>query len=196
METTLEKFISLFPDKEKVMRDIWKERKKIETFDIELKDGINFTNDPMKMILCGASIESSYSPQSPSFKYLPTLVLQPYIGMIYIKDPEYTMVLNTPKGELIAPKYKCRAFVMCTGKKILKKFPTYTEDHTLYNAFDCIKDKPLAVIHSNTPPVQIHLDCMDMFEQESGHTAVCGRRITPFETIEMYYKNNKFRGWK
>lgn len=199
MNQTIEKFIARFPNKEKVIREIWKVRKDCGIIDKcigKTKHGeVWFTTDPEKMLMCGASIKSSYSPDSKSFDYLPTLVLQPYIGMIYIAYDE-NWGLDTTAGMIVAPKYKCRAFVMHENGNILAKFPTYEEPNKFL--FDPLKmfepEKKFVAITSNTPPVEIHLDCMDLWHHKDGHVATYGQYINPQELVDEYYKG--FKGAK
>lgn len=194
MENTIEKFVALFPEKEKVMRSIW-ERRNIDENTTKVigktptGQDIWFTNDPEKMLLCGATIPSSYSPVSPSFMYLPTLVLQPYIGMIYVvhKD-KLQMYLPTEKGDIEAPKYYCRAFVMHKNCEILAKFPTYGGSNGWCEDLDAFERDEFTAIKSDTPPVEIHLDCMDQFATKDGHVAVFGKYITPQEQVDVYKK--------
>lgn len=198
MENMIEKFVALFPEKEEVMRKIWQQTE--NTTDRITKiigrapngDAVWFTNNPEMMLLCGATILSSYSPSSESFKYLPTLVLQPYIGMIYIihKD-KIQMYLSTDKGDILAPKYACRAFVMHDNGEILAKFPTYQDKEYEYGLLDCWDTDKFVNITSATPPVEIHLDCMDQFKCEEGHVAVFGKYITPQEQLDMFAKRYK-----
>lgn len=194
MENTIEKFVELFPEKEEVMRKIWAQREHEDNITKVIGktpdgDSVWFTNNPQQMLLCGATIPSSYSPSSESFKYLPTLVLQPYIGMIYVihKD-KIQMYIPTDKGDILAPKYACRAFVMHNNGEILAKFPTYFDSNYYCCALDEWDTKKFVSITSATPPVEIHLDCMDQFWHENGHVAVFGKYITPQEQVDMYKK--------
>lgn len=197
MENTIERFVALFPEKEEVMRKIWVDRKFYETITKVIgktPDGkdVWFTNDPEYMLLCGATIPSSYSPLSESFKYLPTLVLQPYIGMIYVKHEENgVMYIPTDKGDVEAPRYACRAFVMHEKGKILAKFPTYYEKEDDFRALDNWNTKKFVSITSITPPVEIHLDCMEQYVHEYGHVAVFGKYITPQEQLDMFTRKYK-----
>ena len=192
---SIEKFVELFPEKEKVMREIWNKRKDIKT---ETKiigktpDGkdIYFTNDPEQMLLCGATILSSYSPDSPSFVYLPTLVLQPYIGMIYVRDGSTGLYIATEKGNIVAPKYLSRAFVMHKDLGIVAKFPTYSERGRECDLEEWESDEHV-IIESDTPPIEIHLDCLDQLKKENGHVAVFGKYITPQEQLDMYRQTRK-----
>ena len=201
MGNTIEKFVALFPEKEEVMRKIWKQTE--NTVDITTKiigkstsgKDVWFTNDPEKMLLCGATIPSSYSPSSESFKYLPTLVLQPYIGMIYTEHKDgLQMYIPTDKGDIEAPKYECRAFVMHDNGKILAKFPTYTSNsfNDSYFELEEWEKTDFVSITSATPPVEIHLDCMDQFKHPDGHVAVFGKYITPQEQLDMFKR--KYQG--
>lgn len=200
MENTIEKFVALLPEKEEVMRKIWVDRKYCDNITKVIgktPDGkdVWFTNDPEYMLLCGATIPSSYSPSSESFKYLPTLVLQPYIGMIYVKHEEDdVMYIPTDKGDVEAPRYSCRAFVMHEKGKILAKFPTYYEDIDDFGALDEWQTTKFVSITSATPPVEIHLDCMEQYVHEFGHIAIYGKYITPQEQLDMYH--NKTNWWK
>lgn len=161
------------------------------------KCAIHITNDPAKMLGCGFRIQSSYSPSSMSFKYLPTFVLQDYIGMLYITDGS-TIAVNVRGIDFEAPNYLARAFVMLNPDTnyILCKMPTYTDDKSLYNAFDFIKEKGFGVIKSNTFPPEIHLDCVELFYADllhgghpQSHVAVCGVRQPCIE----YYKEKGYR---
>lgn len=198
MENTIERFVALFPEKEEVMRKIWAQRERktdnITKFIGKTPDGdsVWFTNNPQQMLLCGATIPSSYSPSSESFKYLPTLVLQPYIGMIYVihKD-KVQMYIPTDEGDILAPKYACRAFVMHDNGEILAKFPTYCDRDYDCCALDEWNTTDFVSITSATPPVEIHLDCMDQFKHPDGHVAVFGKYITPQEQLDMFKRKYK-----
>jgi len=142
-----------------------------------------FTNDPEKMIGCGFTIKSSYSPDSKSFKYLPSFVLQDYIGMIYIKT-ENTIKKDINGIEFEAPEYKARAFVMIHPKTgyILYKMPTYCSENEYYYAFDSIKEVGFGCIKSYTKAPEIHLDVLAIclidservaFEMPKAHYALC-----------------------
>lgn len=159
--------------------------------------GIHITNDPEKMLGCGFRILSSYSPRSQSFKYLPTFVLQDYIGMLYITD-EKELTINVKGNEFKAPNYLARAFVMLNPDTsyILCKMPTYTDDDFLYSVFDFIKEKGFGIIKSNTYPPEIHLDCLDLYYSDlfngnhpKSHIAVCGIRMPCIE----YYKDKGYK---
>lgn len=197
---TIEKYIKMFPKKKDVLIAIWKERKKIKTETIPIgktfggKD-IWFTNDPDLMLMCGATIPSSYSPNSPSFEYLPTLVLQPYIGMIFVEEnSDDQMVLNKNGCEVVAPRYKCRAFVMHKDGDIVAKFPTYTSSKSGWDYdLDSFDKNEFAMIESKTPAVQIHLDCMDQYKTKDGHCAIFGNFITPQEYIDNRLKGGMFK---
>ncbi len=185
MEDTIKKLIALSPAKALDIEAIWQQRKHIETFDILLDGNVRLTNDPELMIMCGATIPSSYSPDSPSFPFLPTLVLQPYIGMLYVPSAtgdKYT--IETKAGNITAPEYACRAFVIINkDREILAKMPTYSlmagcdwlDDYATTNA---------VAVKSQTPPIQIHLDCIDQYKMDDGHMIVCGSYIQPQEFKE------------
>jgi len=161
------------------------------------KCAIHITNDPEKMLGCGFRIQSSYSPKSSSFEYLPTFILQDYIGMLYITDGS-TIAINVKGIEFEAPNYLARAFVMLNPDTnyILCKMPIYTDDHDLYGAFDFIKEKGFGVIKSNTFAPEIHLDCVELFYADlvhgghpQSHVAVCGVQQPCIE----YYKQRGYR---
>ena len=148
---------------------------------------IRLTNDPEKLLGCGFRLQSSYSPTSISFKYLPSFVLQDYIGMLYITDGErYKLDMNGI--DFIAPNYLARAFVMIVPntKDILFKMPTYS-DKEYYDAFDDIEDKGWGYIYSNTKAPEIHLDVLDLYQVKHNtgyhneHIAICG---TPYPCKE------------
>lgn len=177
----IEKFIALFPDKEDVMREIWCKRR--PTFTKKLPNGLYLTNDPEKMLLCGARIQSSYSPSSPSFEYLPTLVLQPYIGMVYNKnETREGWFIDTDKGRILAPDYISRAFVMLDEKdNIIYVMPVYSDDPKEYLKAEYRMLMPgnrFAAVKSNTPPIEIHLDCIDLYRCGNEHVAIAGNLIT------------------
>lgn len=202
MKEFLEKLQALFPEDYKRWEKIIDVRKEHKTFDKVIgktDDGkdIHFTNDPEKMFLCGARIQSSYSPSSPSFRYLPSFVLQPYIGMVYITDGlEY--YIPTDKGDIVAPNYLARAFVLLIGchrdRQIGYVMPTYTDDNKWYGIFEGLCHNDTRVLHTNTPPIEIHLDCIEQYKQHDGTVIICGHPITPLEYRQArfnYYKGVK-----
>lgn len=183
-----------------------KKKMECEIFDKIIKDyihpltgvkyAIHITNDPEKMIGCGFKIKSSYSPSSKSFKYLPTFVLQDYIGMLYITDGT-TIETNVNGVEFEAPNYIVRAFVMLNPDThyILCKMPTYTEDKHMYNAFDSVKEKGFGICKTPTYAPEIHLDCVDLYYADlvsgshpQSHIAVCGVHQPCLE----YYKDRGY----
>ena len=148
---------------------------------------IRLTNDPEKLLGCGFRLQSSYSPTSTSFKYLPSFVLQDYIGMLYITDgTRYKLDMNGI--DFIAPNYLARAFVMIVPntQDILFKMPTYS-DKEYYDAFDDIEDKGWGYIYANTKAPEIHLDVLDLYQVKHNtgfaneHIAICG---TPYSCKE------------
>lgn len=158
------------------------------------KYAIHLTNDPEKMLGCGFRIKSSYSPTSPSFKYLPSFVLQDYIGMLYITD-DTTVSINVKGTEFEAPNYLVRAFVMLNpdSNYILFKMPTYTDDKYLWGAFDFIKEKGFGIVKSNTFSPEIHLDCLELYyadlvhgDRPQTHIALCGVRQPCVENMKAY----------
>lgn len=163
---------------------------------------IKLTNDPLKMIGCGFTIPSSYSPTSPSFKYLPSFVLQDYIGMIYITDG--TSVVRDINGiKFKAPRYIARAFVMITKTgRILFKMPTYTEYDDFFWAFDSVKEVGYGCVYSKTKAPEIHLDVLKLYycpdskrdkRYEKQHLALCGH-MYPSREAEDIYKERKNNG--
>lgn len=200
MEVFKKKLKALFPDDYNRWERIIEEREKYETFDKVVgttDDGkdIHLTNDPEKMLLCGARIQSSYSPSSPSFKYLPSMVLQPYIGMLYVTDGQQYYIA-TDEGDIVAPNYLVRAFVMFTGDisahQIGYVMPEYTDYHKLYGTFDEFYADECAFVTSDTPPIEIHLDCIQQYKNGTGHLAVAGWSILPLE----YRSTHRFKGVK
>jgi hypothetical protein len=162
------------------------------------KYAIHLTNDPIKMLGCGFRIKSSYSPSSPSFMYLPTFVLQDYIGMLYITDGT-TIVKDINGIEFEAPNYIARAFVMINPDShyILCKMPTYytPSDKSLWYCFEDVKEKGFGVCKTKTFAPEIHLDCLDLFyadlhsgQKPQAHIAVCGVKQPCFE----WYKNKGY----
>lgn len=164
---------------------------------------IHFTNDPVKLLGCGFRIESSYSPQSESFKYLPSFVLQDYIGMLYITDgSSYYIEKNGER--IIAPNYLVRAFVMFNPqtKKILFKMPVYTDNNNLYFAFESIDDVGHGILTSDTVAPEIHLDVLDLLYvggtnkglYPKRHIAICGHQYPIRENREAWIeKMNKYK---
>lgn len=160
-----------------------------------------FTNDPVKMLGCGYTIKSSYSPTSVSFKYLPSFVLQDYIGMIYIKG-DNTIEHNFNGETFEAPEYKVRAFVMIHPKTgyILFKMPTYTADDTYRYAFESIRESGFGMVKSYTKAPEIHLDVLSLCRVDSeceafnkAHIAICAIGYPCKETVEAYKKH---RWWE
>lgn len=160
---------------------------------------IKLTNDPEKLLGCGFRLQSSYSPTSASFKYLPSFVLQDYIGMLYITDgTRYKLDMNGI--DFVAPNYLARAFVMIVpgSHDILFKMPTYA-DKEYYCAFDDIEDKGWGYIYTRTKAPEIHLDVLDLYQvkQNSGyaneHIAICGRQY-PCKENASRFQYTKFYG--
>lgn len=160
-----------------------------------------FTNDPEKMLGCGYTIKSSYSPTSASFKYLPSFVLQDYIGMIYIKTDK-TLEHNFNGETFVAPEYKVRAFVMIHPKTgyILFKMPTYTADNAYANAFDSVKESGFGMVKSYTRAPEIHLDVLSLCRVDSecvpfnkAHIAICAIGYPCKESVDNYRKH---RWWE
>lgn len=155
---------------------------------------IHYTNDPIKMLGCGYRIKSSYSPESKSFKYLPSFVLQDYIGMLYIRaDGDYYIERNGVVLE--APNYAVRAFVMINpeSKKILFKMPVYTDDTRLYGAFDSIPHEGFGKVLSDTVAPEIHLDVLDLLRAPNTngsfpkrHIALCAKQYGCKESTDEY----------
>lgn len=155
---------------------------------------IHYTNDPVKMLGCGYRIKSSYSPESESFKYLPSFVLQDYIGMLYIRaDGNYYIERNGIVLE--APNYASRMFVMINpeSKKILYKMPVYTDDVRLRGAFDSIEHEGFGRVLSDTVAPEIHLDVLDLYRAPNTkgafpkrHIGVCGMTYACRESVDAY----------
>lgn len=157
---------------------------------------IHFTNDPVKMLGCGFRIKSSYSPESESFKYLPSFVLQDYMGMLYIKaDGQYYIERNGL--EIVAPNYASRMFVMINpeSKKILYKMPVYTDDQRFAGAFEQVEEEGFGKLLSDTVAPEIHLDVLELYRAPKTkgqfpkrHIAVCGGVYACRENIDRYHK--------
>ena len=159
---------------------------------------IHYTNDPIKMLGCGYRIVSSYSPQSESFKYLPSFVLQDYIGMLYVAD-EHLYYIDRNDIRLAAPNYLVRAFVMIDpeSRRILYKMPMYTDEHTKFaTVFDSIKEEGFGFLRSETVAPEIHLDVLDLYKPKDAkgnkmypkaHIAICGRQYPSREAQDAYY---------
>lgn len=155
-------------------------------FDIVVggKDGmeVHLTNDPEKMLLCGATIPSSYSPTSASFKYLPSLVLQDYMGMLYIQEThneakQYQYgIFNGERFD--APTYLARAFVMLRGNYIVGDMPIYSQPtiagNKAYEAIDNLLEQtfyltgwyePFPTFEAETKAPEIHLDTLRLYNR-------------------------------
>lgn len=153
---------------------------------------IRLTNDPEKLLGCGFRLQSSYSPTSASFKYLPSFVLQDYIGMLYITDgTRYKLDMNGI--DFVAPNYLARAFVMIApgSQDILFKMPTYS-DKEYYDAFNDIEDKGWGYVYANTKAPEIHLDVLDLYQVKHNtgypneHIAICGRQYPCKESASRF----------
>lgn len=160
---------------------------------------IHLTNDPEKMLGCGFRLHSSYSPDSPSFKYLPSLVWQDYMGMLYITDgSRYKMEMNGE--EFVAPNYLARAFVMINPgtTEMLVKMPTYA-DPEFYKAFDNVEDKGFGHVGVFNKAPEIHLDTLKLYQwgNHAGfmdqHIAICGSPYPCKESVAIY---NSYYGGK
>lgn len=158
-----------------------------------------FTNDPEKMLGCGYTIKSSYSPTSESFKYLPSFVLQDYIGMIYITSGK-NIEKNFNGIVFNAPEYKAREFVMIHPKTgyILYKMPIYTEDTFYIGAFDSVKENGFGCVKSYTKAPEIHLDVLSLCRVDAecvpfnkAHYAICAIMYP----CKEYVDNNRKIRW-
>lgn len=197
--TDMDKFTTMKNDPNNIFDDIIGEFKLKNTV-----HNIHFTNDPIKLLGCGFRIPSSYSPQSESFKYLPSFVLQDYIGMLYISDDScYYICRNGEK--IIAPNYLVRAFVMFNPqtKKILYIMPQYTDDYNLQTAFLGVEEVGHGILTSDTVAPEIHLDVLRLLKVGGSkgkypkrHIAICGNDYPIRENeVRWLEKLNSYKRW-
>ena len=169
-----EKILKMFPKMEGWVK-VMLERKVINSKTVDLGSGCYYTTDPVKLLGCGATVYSSYSPDAPFYDFLPSFIFQDYVGMLYRTDG--TNVRFDYNGvELECPTYITRCFVLNgeEGRKIC--MPSYGFGKPVG-----IKDESESVIiESDDKAPEIHLDGVVLLARDNGgHYAVYGNRIFP-----------------
>lgn len=173
-KAVFDKILKMFPkmpDWVKVMLT----RKVIKSKTVDLGSGCYYTTDPVKLLGCGATVYSSYSPDAPFYDFLPSFIFQDYVGMLYRTTGD-NVKFDYNGVEFECPAYATRRFVLTgeDGGKIC--MPSYG-----FASPVGIKDESASVIiKSDDKAPEIHLDGVLLLERDNGgHYAVYGNRIFP-----------------
>lgn len=186
-----DKILKMFPRMSKWVKDMLEDRYSQGVTDKDVGNGFRITNDPVKMLGCGATVSSSYSPDSPSFDFLPSFVFQPYVSMVY-KPSGNTVKFEHNGVELECPEYNTRCFVLM-NEECVKCLPSYGKPGV--KGFKVSAEPQTFVVHSPTRPPEIHLDGVDLYYDGDAHYAVCGCYARPkdYDCVVkwMYSKRSK-----
>ena len=168
------KILKAFPTLKQWEINQLKKRYREGVHEFDCGDGCIYTNDPVKMLGCGTATYSSYSPQAPFYKHLPSWICQDYVGMIYFQDKHRTKKWVYNDVEFECPLYLTRAFVIRDGKRY-RYFPSYGEYYLEMPA-----EQDTLIIKADCPPPTIHLDfgfLCNRDDGKEGHIAIFADRI-------------------
>lgn len=169
------KILKAFPDLKQWEINQLKKRYRQGIDERDFGDGVYFTNDPVKLLGCGTAKHSSYSPEAPFYKHLPSWICQDYVGMVYFSKGQHKKwVYNNVCFS--CPLYLTRAFVIRDGTRS-RYFPCYGD----YD-FDLPQEQDTVIIKADCPAPTIHLDegfLCRRTDGKEGHIAVFGDRIPP-----------------
>ena len=185
-----DKILKMFPNMAGWIKEMLIKRYD-KVFDNEIGSGWRVTNDPVKMLGCGATVSSSYSPDSPSFDFLPSFVFQPYVMMAY-KTNGNTVKFEHNGVELECPEYDNRCFILYNDAGVVC-LPSYGKPGQ--GEFSVQDELETIVIHSPTRPPEIHLDGVSLYSDFGAHYAVFGQRVAPkdWDCVNRWLKQQKVR---
>lgn len=169
----LAKILEAFPQLKQWEIDQLKKRYNQGIEERVIGEGIVYTNDPVKLLGCGTAKFSSYSPNAPFYKHLPSWILQDYVGMAYFAG-HGTKRWTYNNVEFECPYYLTRAFVIRDGQKV-RYFPSYGDYY-----FELPENQDTLIITSDCPPPTIHLDegfLCKRTDGKDGHIAIFADRI-------------------
>lgn len=186
------KILRAFPGLKRWEIDQLKKRYRFGLVEKPVGDGIIYTNDPVKLLGCGTAKYSSYSPQAPFYKHLPSWICQDYVGMVYLASDGDKKHWTYNGVEFECPYYLTRAFAITDGERV-RYFPSYGDYY-----FELPADQDTLIITTNCPPPTIHLDeglLCKRNDGKDGHIAIFADAIPSQDRDCFAIWNKQMRYW-
>ena len=188
------KILKAFPELKQWEIDQLKKRYRKGIVEMEVGDGVVYTNDPVKLLGCGTAKRSSYSPSAPFYKHLPSWICQDYVGMVYFANEDKKhWTYNDVEFE--CPYYLTRAFVVRDGSNY-RYFGSYGDYY-----LETPTEQPTLIIAADCPPPTIHLDqglLCKRTDGKEGHLAIFADPIPSQDhdcfkewQEQMYYEHER-----
>lgn len=184
------KILKAFPGLKQWEINQLKKRYREGIIDTNVADGLYYTNDPVKMLGCGTAKYSSYSPQAPFYKHLPSWIVQDYVRMVYVPG-KYNKSWTYNGVTFSCPFYLTRAFVIMSGSKF-RYFGSYGDYY-----LELPDEQPTIIVKADCPAPTIHLDegyLCKRDDDKPGHIAVFADRIPPQDSDCFRIWDKQFRG--